>query len=80
MSVYFLLSVFVMEKCKCWPIRNKESKNQPIGDKDSKLFRMWNVKFWICFAIKIAENENENSEMWANWWIVQSKFKLFVAE
>jgi hypothetical protein len=26
------------EKCKCWPIRNKESKNQPIGDKDKKTF------------------------------------------
>ncbi len=22
-----------------------ESKNQPIGDKDEKLFRMWTVKF-----------------------------------
>jgi hypothetical protein len=29
----------------------KESKNQPIGDKANKLFRMWNVKFWMCLAM-----------------------------
>ncbi len=39
------------EKCKCRPIGNKERKNQWLGDKDKKLFRMWNVKFWMCFAI-----------------------------
>jgi hypothetical protein len=33
------------ENCKCRPIGNKESKNQPTGDKDKKLFRMWNVIF-----------------------------------
>ncbi len=31
------------EKCKSRPIGNKKSKNQPIEDKDKKLFRMWNV-------------------------------------
>jgi hypothetical protein len=33
------------EKCKSLPRGNKESKNQPIEDKDKKLFRMWNVIF-----------------------------------
>jgi hypothetical protein len=33
------------EKCKSRPIGNNESKNQPIEDKDKKLFRMWNVIF-----------------------------------
>jgi hypothetical protein len=33
------------EKCKCQPIRNHESKNQPTGDKENKLFRMWDVNF-----------------------------------
>jgi hypothetical protein len=33
------------EKCKCRPIGNKESKNQSIGVKDKKLFRMWNLIF-----------------------------------
>jgi hypothetical protein len=27
------------------PIGNKENKKQPIGDKDKKLFRMWDVLF-----------------------------------
>ncbi len=76
----FLLSIFVMKKCKCWPLGNKESKNQPLGDNDNILFRIWNVKFRMFIAIKIAENENENSEMWANWWKFKSKFKLFFAE
>jgi hypothetical protein len=39
------------EKCICSPIGNKESKNQPIGDKDKKRFRMWNVIFRMCSAI-----------------------------
>jgi hypothetical protein len=41
------ISVFLAcdEKCKSRPIGNTESKNQPIGDKDKKLFRMWNVSF-----------------------------------
>jgi hypothetical protein len=33
------------EKWKCRPIGNKENKNQPIRDKDNKLFRMWVVIF-----------------------------------
>jgi hypothetical protein len=33
------------EKWKCQTIGNKENKNQPIGDKDKKLFRMWVVIF-----------------------------------
>ncbi len=33
------------EKCECQPIGNQESKNQPIGDKEKKLFKMWNVNF-----------------------------------
>ncbi len=33
------------EKCKYGPIGNKDSKNQPIGDKDKTFFRMWNVIF-----------------------------------
>jgi hypothetical protein len=39
------------EKCECRPIGNKENKNQPIGDKDKKLFRMWVVLFRMCIAI-----------------------------
>jgi hypothetical protein len=33
-------------KCKCRPIGNKESKNQPIGDKDKRLLEcgMLNLK------------------------------------
>jgi hypothetical protein len=26
-------------------IGRKQSKNQPIGDKDKKMFGMWNIKF-----------------------------------
>jgi hypothetical protein len=33
------------EKCKSRPIGNKESKIQPIEDKDQKFVRMWNVIF-----------------------------------
>jgi hypothetical protein len=33
------------EKCICRPIGNKDSKNQPIGDKGKTFFRMWNVVF-----------------------------------
>jgi hypothetical protein len=33
------------EKCKYGPIGNKDSKNQPMGDKDKTFFRMWNVIF-----------------------------------
>jgi hypothetical protein len=39
------------EKCKSRPIGNKESKIQPIEDKDKKLLRMWNVIFRIDIAI-----------------------------
>jgi hypothetical protein len=39
------------EKCKCRPIRKKESKNQSMGDRDKKLFRMWNVVLSMCSAI-----------------------------
>ncbi len=33
------------EKHKCRPIGNKENKNQQIGDKIKKLFKMWDVIF-----------------------------------
>jgi hypothetical protein len=39
------------EKCKYGPIGNKDSKNQPIGDKDKTFFRMRNVIFRMCIAI-----------------------------
>ncbi len=39
------------EKRKSRPIGIKESKNQPIEDKDKKLLRMWNVIFRMCIAI-----------------------------
>jgi hypothetical protein len=45
-----LLSVFLVEKCKCRPTGNKESKNQPIDDKNKKNFRKLN-KFRMCLAI-----------------------------
>jgi hypothetical protein len=37
MLAYFLLSVFVMKNVNTGPIGNKESKNQPIEDKDKKI-------------------------------------------
>ncbi len=48
------------EKCISRPIGNKESKNQPIEDKDNKLFRMWNVIFRTCLAIY-------NPHSWWKW-------------
>jgi hypothetical protein len=33
------------EKCKRRPIGNKDSKNQPEGDKNKTFFRMWYVLF-----------------------------------
>ncbi len=39
------------EKCKSRLIGNKQSKIQPIEDKDKKLFRMWNAIFRMYIAI-----------------------------
>jgi hypothetical protein len=39
------------EKFKCRPTGNKENKIQPIGDKDKKKFRMWDIIFQMCIAI-----------------------------
>jgi hypothetical protein len=46
------------EKCKCRPIRNKDSKNQPIGDKDKTFFLECGMLYYECalpFTIHIHD-------------------------
>jgi hypothetical protein len=52
------------EKCKSRPIGNKESKIQPIKDKDKKLFRMWNVIFRMYIAITIHIHDGNDNFEW----------------
>ncbi len=47
----FLLYVFGTKNVTPTNRKQKESENQPIGDKDKKLLSMVNVKFGMCLAI-----------------------------
>jgi hypothetical protein len=54
------------EKYKCRPKGTKENKNQPIGDKDKKLFRMWIVIFEcvLLFTIHIHDRSGNFEWLW----------------
>jgi hypothetical protein len=36
-----------------------ESKNKPVEHQDKKLFRMWNVKFRMCFTIYYPHSQQK---------------------